>query len=58
LKTRSKGNPVKVAVAARLRAQTTMTVAGSRSAWGWEVAAISTLAVSTENVWRKAIIKN
>jgi len=35
LKTRPKGDSVKVALAARLRAETTMTVGGSPNVWRW-----------------------
>ena len=40
LNTRPKGDPVKVALAERLRAETTMTVGGSPSVWRWARAVI------------------
>ena len=40
LKTRPKGDSVKVALAARLRAETTMTLGGSPNVWRWARAVI------------------
>jgi hypothetical protein len=55
LKTRLKGDSVKLVLAARLRAETTMTVGWIASVWRWARAVISTIPCIAGGSWAGSI---